>query len=53
MQVVLIDGVSKEDVMNRMKEHEKWNFMMWEMEWQRSGRDVDFCVAMTLMQEVF
>lgn len=52
MQLVLIDGVTKEEVEDRILEHPRWNWMMWEMEWQRTQRDVDFCVAMTLMQEV-
>lgn len=52
MQIVLIEGIKKEDVENRMKEHPRWNWMMWEMEWQRTQRDVDFCVAMSLMSEV-
>lgn len=52
MQIVLIDGVTVEDVKDRISEHPRWNWMMWEMEWQRTQRDVDFCVAMSLMQEV-
>lgn len=52
MQLVLIDGVTKEEVRDRILEHPKWNWMMWEMEWQRTQTDVDFCVAMSLMQEV-
>ena len=52
MQIVLTNGVTKEQVLEKMRSKPKWNWMMWEMEWQRTQDIVDWCVAMSLMQEV-
>ena len=44
--------MNPKDVEKRWAEHKDWTWMMWEMEWQRTQTDVDFCIAMSLMQEV-
>lgn len=49
MQIVLTEGVTEKQVIEKMRSKPKWNWMMWEMEWQRTQDIVDWCVAMSLM----
>ena len=51
MKVYFTDGVTKEQVENRWKDHKEWTWVQWEMLWQQNQDPVDFCVALTLMME--
>ncbi len=52
MNYVTIEGtVSVFDCRVRHAAHPNWNWVRWESEWQKTGSDVDWCVAMSLMLE--
>ena len=52
MKYVTIDRTaSASQCRIRHSEHPDWSWVRWESEWQKTGSDVDWCVAMSLMLE--